>query len=257
MYVKFFIFLILHIVYSVSSSAAESSVEPVTESNQQVRVADPFVDVHTGPGGGYPVFHVIERGEIIEIIQRRTSWFNIEYKNNIKGWISIEQMIETLSIEGDKTELSNITHEDFIKRHWEVGVMGGSFGDATALTAYAAYLFNKGFTAEFSLSQAIGNDSSSFLYNIGLVMQPFPEWRISPYLHLGTGVINVNPDLSLIQDKDLSNQFSNIGIGARMYLTKQVVFRIEYSEYILFTARIDNDTNEDIKEWKAGFAVFF
>ena len=253
MYSRLFFILIFQLIFVASVDADESK----SESFQQVKIADPYIDVHTGPGGGYPIFHVIERGEIIGIIQRRTSWFKIQYKSDLQGWISIEQMTETLSLEGEKTELTDITHEDYIKRHWEVGVMGGSFGGATALTAYGAYLFNKGFTAEFSLSQAIGNDSSSFLYNIGLVMQPFPEWRISPYFHLGTGVINVNPDISVIQDTDLSNQFSNIGIGGRVYLTKQIVFRLEYSEYTLFTARIDNDTNEDIKEWKAGFAVFF
>ena len=166
-------------------------------------------------------------------------------------------MSETLSPKGEKIEFTNVTQEDFIKRRWEVGVMGGSFGGATALTTYGAYLFNKGFTTEFAVSQSNGNFSSSFLYNIGLVMQPFPEWRFSPYFHFGTGVIDVDPKATLIQPKDNTNQFSNIGIGARFYLTKQVIFRLEYSEYIIFSSRIDNDTNEDINEWKAGFAVFF
>ena len=238
---------------NIESESADSG----SASHQFVKVADPFLNMHTGPGGGYPIFHIIERGETIEVIQRRTSWFKIRSANKHLGWVSIEEMTETLTPEGEKTEFKNMTHEDFIQRHWEVGVMGGSFGGATAITAYGAYLFNKGFTAEFAVSQALGNASSSFLYNLGIVMQPFPEWRVSPYFHFGTGIIDVDPKATLIQPEDRSNQFSNIGIGARIYLTKQVIFRIEYSEYIIFSARVDNDTNEDINEWKAGFAVFF
>ena len=259
MTLRFISILILQLIFVGSVFADEPEVKLVVESGsfQKVKIADPYADMHTGPGGGYPVFHVVQRGEMIEVIQRRTSWFKIRNSDNLEGWVSIEQMLETMSPADEKTEFTNITQEDFVKRNWELGMMGGSFGGATALTAYSAYLFNKGLSAEFALSQAIGNASSSFLYNIGLVMQPFPEWRISPYFHFGTGIIDVDPKTTLIQPRDRSNQFSNIGIGARIYLTKQVIFRLEYSEYIIFSARVDNDDNEDINEWKAGFAVFF
>lgn len=257
MILRFLSFLILPLIFISSAFADESEVESNAELYQQIKVVDPYADVHTGPGGGYPIFHVIQRGEIVEIIQRRTSWFKIRKDKDIVGWVSIDQMLATISATGEKTEFADITQDDFFERNWELGLMGGSFGGATAITSYAAYLFNKGLSAEFAVSQAIGNASSSFLYNIGLVMQPFPEWRISPYFHFGTGIIDVDPNSTLIQPLDRTNQFSNIGIGARVYLTKQIIFRLEYSEYIIFSARIDNDDNEDITEWKAGFAVFF
>jgi hypothetical protein len=255
MYLRF-LFILMWSFFNMTSAVAEEA-DSEADSYQQVQIADPFVDVHTGPGGGYPIIYAIERGEEIKIIQRRTSWFKISSQKGPEGWVSIEQMSETLSPKGEEIEFTNKTQEDFVKRHWELGIMGGSFGGATAITSYAAYLFNKGFTTEFALSQAIGNASSSFLYNIGLVMQPFPEWAISPYFHLGTGIIDVDPKATLIQPIDQSSQFSNIGFGARVYLTKQIIFRLEYSEYIIFSSRLDNDTNEDISEWKAGFAVFF
>ncbi|MGI9329960.1 MAG: SH3 domain-containing protein, partial [Gammaproteobacteria bacterium] len=50
---------------------------PVMARSQpyQVVVTDPYVDVHSGPGGGYPIFHVVERGEEVEVLKRRTDWF--------------------------------------------------------------------------------------------------------------------------------------------------------------------------------------
>jgi len=50
---------------------------------RKVLVADPFIELHTGPGRGYPIFHVVERGREVEIIKRRTDWFRV---GPIAGW---------------------------------------------------------------------------------------------------------------------------------------------------------------------------
>ena len=43
-----------------------------------VQVTDPFIEMHTGPGRGYPVFYVAGEGEQIKILKRRTDWFKVE-----------------------------------------------------------------------------------------------------------------------------------------------------------------------------------
>lgn len=228
------------------------------EQLQQVIVADPYIDVHTGHGDGYPVFHVIERGETIDIIVRHTSWFKVRSADGAEGWVPLEQMKQTLSPDShEQIEIESFTHEDFVERHWEVGILGGRFSSANALSLYAAYLFNKSFAAEFSGSQVLGDISSSILFKLGIVMQPFPTLMISPYVTLGTGEIRTKPKSTLVQPNDSSNQFSNIGLGLRTYLSKRIILRLEYSDYVIFSASNNNDRNEDIKEWKAGLAIFF
>ena len=39
---------------------------------QKILVADPFIELRTGPGRGYPIFHVAERGQEVVIVKRRT-----------------------------------------------------------------------------------------------------------------------------------------------------------------------------------------
>ena len=46
----------------------------VLAENHQVIVLDPFLEMRTGPGRGYPVFHIAEEGDSIEIDKRRTDW---------------------------------------------------------------------------------------------------------------------------------------------------------------------------------------
>ena len=47
------------------------------DSSRKILIADPFIELHTGPGRGYPVFHVIERGREVTIVKRRTDWFEL------------------------------------------------------------------------------------------------------------------------------------------------------------------------------------
>ena len=42
-----------------------------------VVVAEPYIELRTGPGRGYPVFHVVDRGDEIEVTKRRTDWFKV------------------------------------------------------------------------------------------------------------------------------------------------------------------------------------
>ena len=40
-------------------------------------VSEPFVELHTGPGRGYPVFHVVRRGESALLLLAHTTWVKL------------------------------------------------------------------------------------------------------------------------------------------------------------------------------------
>jgi hypothetical protein len=227
------------------------------ESTQQVKIADPFIELHTGPGEGYPVFHVIERGELVDVIMRRTTWFKLRSSKGVEGWVTREQMTLTLTPAGEAIEFKQVTQREFEQRQWEYGILGGEFGGATEFSIYAARLFNDGFAGELGYAEAVGGASSSQLFKLGLLMFPFPDWRVSPYFYLGTGLITVTPNATLAVPQNIDNQFSNVALGARFYLTRTMILRAEVGDYVLFSADQNNDVNERVSEWKLGFAIFF
>ena len=57
-----------------------------------------------------------------------------------------------------------------------------------------------------------------------------------------------------MQTEDRTDQVGHVGVGLRMYVTERFMFRAEYNSYLTFTSR---DDNEELDEWKAGFAFFF
>jgi hypothetical protein len=227
------------------------------EDYQQVKVADPYIDMHTGPGSGYPIVYVVERGQTIKIIKSHTDWYKIESPTGKVGWVSRDQLSQTLSPAGTDVELKQFTHQDFEQRHWEVGAMGGQLDDAPVLSLYGGYQFMPNFSAELTLSESLGNTSSSLSAKGSLLISPFPDWWLSPYFSLGTGVIQVSPNPTLIQPQDTTSQFSGVGIGIRTHISKRFILRMEYNDYVIFSASNDQDENEELGEWKIGFAVFF
>lgn len=224
------------------------------EKKNFLNVADPYIEVHTGPGRGYPIFYVVGRGEWIEVLFRQTDWFKVRTDDNKEGWVSVTEMAMTLNPSGERVTIKDPGEEDFRIRNWEYGAVVGDFEGASILSFYAGYHFTENISTEISLSQVIGSASSSILLGFNVVHQPFPEWPVSPFFSLGTGIIKITPKSTLGFAQDRTDQYANYAIGARMHLTKRFLLRMEYRNYVIFTSR---NENEEINEWKAGFGFFF
>ena len=223
-------------------------------SHYEAVVAEPFLELHTGPGRGFPVFHVVDRGEQIEVRKRRTDWFQVRTKRGVEGWVKLEQMAETLDTSGRATALDDPTEEDYLGRRWEVGLQLGDLDGASVLSVYGGYHFTRNIATELRVSSVSGDYSSGWLATADIVLQPFPEWRVSPYAALGTGVIHISPQATLVQSQDRTDQVALVGLGLRMYATRRFMFRAEYNSYLTFTSSNDN---QELDEWQAGFAFFF
>jgi hypothetical protein len=224
------------------------------ESGLAVTVADPYLELHTGPGRGYPVFHVIARGESITIDKRRTDWFKVETERGPAGWVYRDQLLATLAPDGQLLELDEPSREQFASRRIEGAIMAGDFGGASVVGVVAGYALNPSFTVELGLSHAVGDYSDSLLATLSLTHTFEPAWRVSPYVSLGTGLIATDPKSTLVDTEDRTDQLAQVGIGVRAYLTRRFLVRAEYKSYVVFTSR---DENEEVNEWKAGFAFFF
>jgi uncharacterized protein YgiM (DUF1202 family) len=220
----------------------------------QVRIAEAYIELHTGPGRGFPVFHVVDRGEQVEVIKRRTDWFKLRTAKGKEGWATRSAMTQTLTPGGEQTSFAEADFGDFSRRRWEAGVMAGDFEGASIITTYAGYMLSRNLSAEIQLSQAFGNFSDALIGSINLLAQPFPEWRLSPYFLLGTGVIYTDPKVTLVNEEDRTEQITNVGVGLRWYLTRRFIVRAEYQNHVILQ---NTNDNQEIDEWKAGFAFFF
>ena len=98
------------------------------------------------------------------------------------------------------------------------------------------------------------NASNGYTLDIGLTHIFRPEWRLSPFVSIGTGVLYIEPKSTLVLPGDRTEQTAYAGGGLRFYLTRRFFVRGEYRSHMVFTSR---NENEEIDEWKLGLAFFF
>jgi len=163
------------------------------DAYRTVSVADPYLQMHTGPGRGYPIFHVVDRGEAVEIIMRRTEWYLVRSANGTEGWVDRAQMEMTLQPDGQEVDFQRADKDDFTNARWEAGILAGDFGGANILSLYGGYSLNPYVSLEVWGSQILGNFSNGWMGSVNVVHETWPDWRISPFFTLGVGMIRTEP----------------------------------------------------------------
>ena len=238
----------------VAQLTSINTVAAAEKRLREVAVADPYLEMHTGPGRGYPIFNVVDRGDTVSIVKQRTDWYLVRTERGKEGWVDRDQMEQTLNPDGDTFTVERTTKEDFTNARWEAGVLAGDFGGANIVSLYGGYSLTPNVSIEAWGSQILGNFSNGWMGSLNVVHETFPDWRVSPFFTLGAGVIHTEPKSTIVQGEDRTDQVAHVGAGFRVFAARRFVLRAEYKSYVVFTSR---DDNEEVEEWKVGFAFFF
>lgn len=220
----------------------------------QVFVKTPYLELHTGPGRGYPVFDVVPQGDSVVVLFRRTQWLKVRTRRGIEGWASEDDMLKTVLADGKPLPLRIGNRAGFTSHRFEVGAFAGEYGGANYVSAYGSLSFNSQMAVEATLGEFLGRYSNGMTADIGLTHVPMPQWRLSPFFMLGLGVLHVEPKATLIQPADRTEQTAYVGGGIRFYITRSLFLRAEYKTHVVITTQNRNQVED---EWKLGFAVFF
>lgn len=220
----------------------------------QVSVDDAFINVYSGPGRGYPIFHVVEREEIITLLKSRTEWIKIKTRRGLVGWIKRDDMQFTLALDGSKPEFPDSKQADYLVDRVEMGAAYGDFAGADSLTMNLGYRFTKNLSAELRYAENTGQFSDSQIIAGAVLFQPFPDWRASPFFSLGSGTIKTFPSSTLVQTEDREDNILQASLGTYVHITGRFFLRLEYTNHYILTSR---NTNDEVNEWKVGFNVFF
>lgn len=247
---KIICFLFFFCAYQISLSAKEASL--------QLEVLDPYIELHSGPGRGYPVFYTIEQGESIEVLTRRTGWYEIRAQSGQTGWAVAKQVARTLLPTGEPVDLPSVSYGDYLKNTWVTGFKVGQFNSGI-LDGSDTFSFVAGYRpldylqVELEDGKFYQSELRGSYRSINVLFEPFTEWQVSPVLTLGKGSMKIQsqPELTPLNfDKD---DFKSYGISANYYLGRNYVFNVGYQKYILSTT----DDNERLTRWTIGFNAFF
>lgn len=217
-------------------------------------VVEPYIEMHTQPGRGYPVFYIAERGETVELLKQRTDWVKIRNSRDIEGWVHVDEIGRTVDDSGEPLAFKSPDLDSFTHRSWEFGFMVGDYDSSDAISAYVGWHFTRNLSIELAATENFGDYSDGRMATASIVHQMFPQWRYSPFLTIGGGVRETNPRSTLVSTQDRTDNTANVGAGIRIHLTRRLMLRLQYKHYIVMT---DRDDDEEVNEWKLGISAFF
>jgi len=237
---------VLLLVTALCASAAHAQ--------EKLKITDPYVELRTGPGRGYPVTFVAERDEWIEVLLRRTDWYKVRAANGTEGWVSRDQLLTTLTEANAAVTFRDVLLADYLHRRLEFGAAWGLFDSEPMVKLWTAYRFSDALSIEATVGQVQGTFAGTELWHVNVNVEPWSDWRLSPFFGVGLGRFRNFPNLSLVNAVETTANLANAAVGVRWYIGDRFVAKADFSIYTAYNS--DADTT-DYRAGSIGIAFFF
>ena len=235
-------------------AATRPPPKPHSKKSELVQVADPYIELRTGPGRGYPIFFVAPRNEWVEIELRHTDWFRVRTEGDKVGWVSRQQLESTLTAAGGTKTFRDVLLDDYLSRRVQLGAAWGHFKGEPLLKVWTNYRLSDTLSIEGTFGQVEGVFSGTNLWHLDLMIEPWSDKRLSPFFAVGLGKFKNFPNLSLIGATTTDAKLGAARIGARYYISERFMFTADYAFY---TAFLNDQRSSEYRAWTAGLSFFF
>jgi hypothetical protein len=234
--------------------AAVPAVRADDSPPDRVQVTDPYIELRTGPGRGYPVFFVAARQEWIEIELRHTDWYRVRTAGGKQGWVQRAQLESTLTEAGDTKTFRDVLLDDYLKRRVELGASWGRFKSEPMLKFWGSYKLSESISVEATSAQVQGVFSGTNFWHMNLAAEPWSDERFSPFFGVGFGRFRNIPNSSLVSAITTNEKLAHAELGVRYHLSDRFVLRADYSFY---TAFLSDTRNGEYRALTGGLSFFF
>lgn len=230
------------------------ALAPLRPGEERLQVNDAFLEMHTGPGRGYPVFYVVERRQWITVEMRRTDWYRVRAEGGQVGWVPRQQLEVTLTEAGAGKSFRDVMLDDYLRRRLEFGAAWGRFKSEPMLKMWTQYRLADTVGAELSVAQVQGVFSGTDFWSMSLTSEPWSDRRLSPFFSVGLGQFRNIPNSSLVNAATTNARLAHATAGLRWYLTERFVARLDGS---LYTAFVSDSRSIEYRAFTLGLAFFF
>ena len=221
---------------------------------ERLQVSDPFLELRTGPGRGYPVFYVVERAQWVVIELRRTDWYRVRAEGGQVGWVQRQQLETTLTEAGSSKTFRDVLLDDYLGRKLEFSGAWGRFKGEPELRLGLQYRLADVVGAEVTVGQVQGLFSGTDFWHISLVSEPWSDRRFSPYFALGLGKFKNIPNNSLVDARPTDAKLAHASLGLRWHLSERFTARLDWT---LYTAFVADTRSIEYRSITAGLGFFF
>lgn len=247
--------ILLALGLALAAFASRAADAPETE---RLQVADPYIELHTGPGRGYPVTFVADRHAWITVELRRTDWYLVRAEGaggrSVTGWVHRRQLETTLTEAGARRSFRDLAVDDYLQRKVELGATWGRFEREPMLKLWGAYRLSDTLGLEACIGQVQGLYAGTSVWHLNLASEPWSDHRWSPAFGIGVGRFGNLPNASLVDARPTDVNLANASLGLRVYFGRRFVARVDVT---LYTAFLADQRNGEYRALSAGLSFFF
>ena len=237
------------------ASGVEAAETAATAApGERLQVTDPYIELRTGPGRGFPIFFTVPRDETIAIELRHTDWFKVRTEGGKVGWVERTQLESTLTAGGVKKSFRDVLLDDYLSRRVQLGAAYGRFKSEPMLKLWTSARLSETLSLEATVGQVQGVFSGTDFWHLNLLAEPWSDRRFSPFVGIGVGRFTNFPNPSLIGATTTNAKLANAVFGARFYLSERFVLRADYT---LYTAFVSDARTTEYHAITAGVSFFF
>jgi len=221
----------------------------------ELDVIDAYLEVHTGPGRGYPIFHTIEQGASVDVSRRRANWYFVRDRRGREGWVERASLGRTLAKTGVPVALPDTRHGDFLQSQMRVGFTVGQQEEAETTSINFGYRLTSWLGAEVEGGQIFGESIDGIGYGASAMIEPISRWNIAPFVSYGMGKQRwEKKDKQQVGSQQIhNNDYQFTGLGLNYYIGFNFLIRLEGRAMKVIGK---NDTVSNTA-WRIGFNSFF
>lgn len=211
---------------------------PVAAS-ERIEVTEPYLELRTGPGLGYPVTFVVQRGDAVDLLLRRTDWIKLRHPaSGREGWAHREALDRLLAGGGPQKSLRDELLESALQRRVELGGAFGSLKSQPATRFTGAVRLLDTLAVQGTLGQVYAGWAGTEYWTIGLVSEPWSDQRWSPFFAIAGGRINGMPAGSnattATTAATVNAKLGSATLGLKRYLNDHVTLQLDYTIHTSF-----------------------
>lgn len=218
----------------------------------ELRISEPYLELHTGPSSEYRIEHVLLTGEKIIIKKQHADWFFLQRDEKIYGWAPLKTLLD------NRVDSVDMSFDEFLINfegdlEFDLGFKTGFVEGDYLLGVDIGQWFEDDLRMGINITQVPGKISESLFMTLEMDYFFSKIWSMRPFIKIGAGQLDNQPSAQVIGGEKVSSAIYKLGLGVIFAESKRIKFNAGVALYFP-----DADEFEDqLQEVSVGLSYFF
>lgn len=197
-------------------------VPAFANEENKLGVTNAFIDLRTGAGVGFPVFHSVNRGGSVTLLKQKANWYKVQAKRGITGWVQADKLAQGTQHLQSRQPFSRVNSLRQNSRNIALETAFGIIGDDPMYGIAMQWRPWRCCGVEARMNKVMGSYTDARLLTAGLYAEKmlWTKWHF--LLALSMGEMSGTPRQTLVNQSVITNSLRTLGLGAKYRVAQRL-----------------------------------